>query len=162
MDHTSVNYGPVRPGSRAAACWWASRLGRCHHVTGSMRTVSGVQANIAENLVTQTGYDDDQRDRFAAELEQLIDALTPGPWHGDSVVVRVDWDPDKTLDAAATRAGLNLACGLGRHDLPLKTTMLIEPGRIRVKEGYGAAYVEIWQDGELTADAAVEGITTIP
>lgn len=152
MDRTSVNYSPVRPESRAAAAWWASRLGNCHHSVG-MRGVTEMSETIRLNAERQNTYDDETRDLFCQHLELLIDVLPPDGRRA----VRVDWEPDKTLQAAAERAGIDL----GLYDLPVKTSMLIEDGEIRVKEGYGARWLTILTAGQLTADAAVEGIDTI-
>jgi hypothetical protein len=146
------------PEAEAAADWWASRLGNCHHDTVGLDaprralTVADMETAIEMNLRVKRGkYDDNQVAVFQIALSVVLaDHLatcTQGYASSRSHcstgrhVVFCDWDPDGTLVRAAERAGIDL----DSDDLPRKTTMIIKPGEtIQVSEGYGAPYITIW------------------
>lgn len=50
----------------------------------------------------------------------------------------VDYDPDSLLDAAAAAAGLDVDCCL-----PIKSAVAHSDGKLSVKIGYGAPWVEL-------------------
>ena len=129
-----------------AAAWWASRLGDATHHVG-MGNVSEMELTISLNLDTVRGSRTPQeQERFRQALEAVIgehlrDCDTCALAVPDHHVVKVDYDPDDFLCAAADRAGIDMS----PRELPAKTTMIFRPDSVKVSEGYGAPYVTIWE-----------------
>lgn len=129
----------------AAATWWASRLGNATHNVG-MGNVSEMELTISLNLDTIRGSRTEaEQERFREALEAIIaehlrDCDTCAFAVPDHHVVKVDYDPDELLFAAAARAGIDM----DSRELPAKTTMVFRGGSVRVSEGYGTPYVTIW------------------
>lgn len=63
--------------------------------------------------------------RHALATQIRADLEEAGGW----MQIRMDWDPDRTLRAALSAAGL---ADVGKLHLPMKTTMSIRPGEIMV------------------------------
>jgi hypothetical protein len=130
----------------AAARWWASRLGNATHNAG-MGNASEMDLTIMLNLDTARGSRTPaEQERFrvafqevlAEHLRECATCGNPGGsiWHK----VRVDYDPDDLLCAAAERAGIDMRS----RELPAKTMMLFRDGEVVVSEGYGAPYETLW------------------
>ncbi len=122
----------------AAARWWAAELGGTPPTPGS----------LTELVARKVPFADEDRDRFRAALETSIaEHLRDCPGcvgmsHGRHNV-RMGYDPDAVLRAAAEKAGIELLFG----DLSRKTAMIFEEGAISVSEGYGAPYGTVWAGG---------------
>ncbi|MCI3277502.1 BTG family protein [Streptomyces cylindrosporus] len=137
-----------RPEAVAAADWWAQKLaGPAEHDNGRGAEESTALANAVSALV--------RRQRSAAEIEAFREALADEieqhigqyGWRPDEPdfgsamrAILVDYGPDPVLAHAAEKAGFQLRM----LDLPLKTVMWINPGIVKVAEGYSAQPVVIW------------------
>lgn len=136
-----------RPEAKHAAAWWASRLGRADHDNGDALQSAYITAATAK--INQT-FTDEQREAFRSELESGIEThLQQWDWRPDQPrfgsamrCISVDYGPCSILADAAERAGLKR---LSMFDLPVKTTMWIDPGHVAVSEGYCAPVAVIWQ-----------------
>ena len=146
-------YCPVckpRPEAKAAAAWWASRLGRASHDLGTREPGEAASTAFAgfASAVLGDRFTDGDRDAFRRELALAIeDHLASSSWRPDEPrwgsairAIMVDYGPDPVLKQAAQRAGLELKT----LDLPLKTVMWVNPGQVSVGEGYNAPPVVIW------------------
>ena len=145
----------VRPEAEAAAAWWASRLGNATHDAGkhdpSARRLSADLALFGA-LLGRT-FSDEQREAFRRELAAAIEdnlAADPDGWRPEDPnwgsycrAIHIDYGSDPVLTTAAERAGISLKT----LDFPIKTCMWINPGHVKVREGYGADVVTVW-DGE--------------
>lgn len=155
-----------RPEAIAAAAWWASRLGNAVHDLGhrdpdAARKTAG--ANLLGATLLHRTFTADQVEAFRREVAAGVEAVIAkdeqeGHWRPDnpqwgSAVrsIAVDYGADPVLRDAAERAGITLKT----LDLPLKTCMWVNPGHVRVREGYSAAVVTVWdaadpgrEDGE--------------
>lgn len=150
----------------AAAAWWASRLGNCHHdVVGLSApnrrlTVADMELAISMNLETVRGkHSAGQVESYRQALEGVIGehvaGCTPPICGGKHVgrgrhVFDCDYDPGETLCVAAERAGIDLDA----RDLPAKTFMILTADSVTVSEGYGAPLETIWQKAGAGAAAA--------
>ncbi|MFJ6730020.1 hypothetical protein ACIQPQ_34485 [Streptomyces sp. NPDC091281] len=137
----------ARPESRAAADWWAAKLSvPARHDTGAAG--SDALADTVSALV--------RRQRTQAQIAAFRDALVDEiekhvakyDWRPDDPdfgsymrSILVDYGPDAVLADAATRAGFELRM----LDLPMKTVMWINPGIVKVAEGYRSKPVVIWR-----------------
>jgi hypothetical protein len=146
-----------RPEAIAAAAWWASRLGYAAHDIGSRdpgERQSSEFAFLATGLANRT-FTDEQREAFRRELAGTIEehlrrwesGVHEGAWRPENPqwgsALRsfgCDYHPESVLTDAAERAGIKI----GSLDLPMKTTMWVNPGIVRVGEGYGAGIVTVW------------------
>jgi hypothetical protein len=142
----------IRPEAKAAAAWWASRLGNAEHDFGqadpSARRQSDITA-VASALMGRT-FAGDQREAFRRELATVLeerltadaDAWRPDcpRWGSARRAVYNDYGHDPALKEAAGRAGITLKI----LDLPLKTCMWVNPGHVSVREGHGAEIVTVW------------------
>lgn len=117
----------------AAARWWAPRLG----------TDEETGLGDSAGRVSRT---DEERERFRAALEEvtgehLRECRGCGGglhgWHS----IKVDYDPDALLCAAAERARITLQL----YELAKKTSMVLDDEGIRVSDGYAAPWVFIWR-----------------
>lgn len=144
-----------RPEALAAADWWAGRL--TQPITHSLGRPGDRQASINTmmvNVAAETGrqqFTPEQVEAFRVALAERVEArigADPATWRPDApdwaAAVRVfgcDYGPDGILAEAAEQAGFRLSM----FDLPMKTKMWVDPGRVRVAEGYGTEPVVIWQ-----------------
>jgi hypothetical protein len=154
-----VNRQP-RPEAVAAAAWWASKLGNATHIIGRPEDPSVAAGTAFANVATSMAgraYTDAQRAAFrqalAERIEELIQRYTEQwPWEGmwDPTeprkasamrTVGCDYGPDPVLAAAAEQAGIRVTM----LDLPMKTVMCIDPGEVKVSEGYGAEIQTVWK-----------------
>jgi len=143
---------PVRPEASAAAGWWAQQLAApaTRHETGDpdinfVLTMS--QAMYPRVFTTE------QRDRFRTALEHRIEEflardVARGCWNpaqpqfGSAMrTVGVEYGPDQVLAEAAKAAGIELRT----WDLPVKTVMWVNPGRVTVACGHQAELVTVWE-----------------
>jgi hypothetical protein len=131
-----------------AAAWWSSRLGNATHNAG-MGNVPEMELTVMLNAGTVRGSRTaEERERFRVAAEAVIgEHLQSCPaceWMptGQHRIV-VEYDPDGLLCAIAERAGIEM----GSRELPVKTRMLFQYGKVTVSEGSGAPYVAIWPAG---------------
>jgi hypothetical protein len=136
-----------RPEALAAAAWWAGKLAAAEE-----------HDDITSQPVTmfrwpRRRYSAQQVESFRAALAELFEAHIAEPLHG--------WRPE---DPAWGRGFRSITTGYGLHpclldaaeaagievdssDLPMETTMWIDPGCVRVGWGRGAAPVVVWRGG---------------
>ncbi|MFI1767499.1 hypothetical protein ACH41H_36380 [Streptomyces sp. NPDC020800] len=140
-----------RPEFVAAADWWAEKLAEpARHDVGRGAEESAAFANSVSALV--------QRQRSQAHIEVFHEALVVElelhvekySWRPDEPdfgsymrAIMVDYGPDPVLAGAAERAGFELKI----LDLPMKTTMWINPGIVKVREGHSSDPAVIWETG---------------
>ncbi|MFF8406933.1 hypothetical protein ACF06P_35560 [Streptomyces sp. NPDC015684] len=138
-----------RPEAIAAAAWWAQTLAKpVRHDLGRGAATQSTLANSVAALV--------RRQRSLAEIEAFRDALadeierhlTQNSWHPDEPdfgsymrAIEVGIGPDAVFTDAAETAGFELKT----LDLPMKTIMWINPGIVKVAEGYGAPVTIVWR-----------------
>lgn len=137
-----------RPEAVAAAAWWAARLaiGASAHDVGSAE--SNLFANTVSALVARQ-RDQAQTERFRDALAELIEQDVDGDgWRPDDPLwgsamrtVEVGYGPDEILSDAAEQAGFELKLS----DLPMKTVMWVNPGEVKVAEGYNAPISTVWK-----------------
>lgn len=146
-----------RPEAVAAADWWASKLGHATFCIGN-RTPGERDSTafaLAASAMSGRGFTDEQVDAFRREGAKAIEEHLrrwetghhAGSWRPEEPqwgsalrVIAIDYGSDPVLRDAARRAGFELKT----LDLPLKTVMWINPGIVRVAEGYGAEPVVLW------------------
>lgn len=121
------------PEATAAAQWWADKL--------TSGTDDGVTVSAT---MLRRRFSRAQADRFAVALVALIDdrfsAEMRNPAQTLPMTVECDYRLDPLLADAAWRAGLLVSM----WDLPMRTYMCIDPGRVTVSEGYGAPKEAVW------------------
>lgn len=149
--------GP-RPEAVHAAIWWASRLGCARHDLGGRDADERGKSALANFSAMLSGrvFTEEQRGAFRCELAVTIeehlarwetesseDAWRPdNPQWGSALrAFGCDYGPDPVLEEAAERAGFTLRSS----DLPMKTVMWINPGQVKVAEGYSALPEVIWE-----------------
>ncbi|MFF0139700.1 hypothetical protein ACFYRN_25005 [Streptomyces sp. NPDC005227] len=138
----------LRPEAVAAAAWWAERIavGAAAHDVGA--PASNLFANTVSALVARQ-RDQAQIERFRDALAELIEQHVDGDgWRPDNPLwgsairtVEVGYAPDEILSGAAEQAGFELKLS----DLPLKTVMWVNPGEVKVAEGYNAPIRSVWR-----------------
>lgn len=135
-----------KPEARAAAKWWAAKLTNdIRHDLGGRDAAERAETatfNAASAMLRQR-FTPAQADRFAEALTTLIDQrLTSEAPQQDfaPLTIHCDYGIAPVLAEAATCTGLSV----GMFDLPAKTNMWIDPGRVTVSEGYGAPDEVVW------------------
>jgi hypothetical protein len=131
----------MTPG-RAAAMWWAERIGAPVHKATTMTADDPDRAHgefvfMAMQIVAgRHPLSDGQGDTFVAALAPVIDQmLTRVDW----VSLGVDYGPDLELANAAKVAGIHPS------RFPFKTHMSVTPMYVTAALGYGAQARLIWQ-----------------
>ncbi|WP_223874693.1 BTG family protein [Salinispora oceanensis] len=111
------------PEASAAARWWANKL------------TNG-------KAMLRRRFTPDQAHRFAAALAELIDQRLgrEAPQQGSALTIDCDYRLHPLLAEAAWRSGLLVSM----WDLPMRTYMRINPGRVTVSEGYRAPEEIVW------------------
>jgi hypothetical protein len=155
-----------RPEAAIAAEWWASRLNNASHDIGDRDADEREKsefANFAAALAARQ-FTDEQIAAFRRELAGTVEehlrrwetGAFEGAWRPEDPqwgsALRsfgCDYHPEPVLKDAAERAGFKLR-GI---DLPMKTTMWVNPGRVAVAEGYGAAIVTVWEETRAAGNA---------
>lgn len=145
----------ARPEAVAAAAWWTARLaaGARTHDVGNAE--SNLFVNTVSALVARQ-RDQAQTERFRDALAELIEQDVDGDgwrpadplWGSAMRTVEVGYGPDEILSAAAERAGFELKLS----DFPMKTVMWINPGEVKVAEGYNAPIVPVWKAAHAPGD----------
>jgi hypothetical protein len=140
-----------------AAEWWANFLrdpDEVEHDAGDLMV----------NAVTSWARDQDSRnDEFEAGTvdafeDELIDLIqdeidereSRGSWDYDEpyrgqTFMKCDYHADPLLQEAAETVGLDIS---SMTTFPIKTSMWIDPGEVRVKNGYTAGIETIWERGD--------------
>lgn len=139
-----------RPEAVAAAKWWADLLAKpTRHDMGEAQgnaVLAAVTADLKSAPRTPEEIEAFSR-CLAEEIEQLVAGSAWRPddpgWNSAARCVAVEYKPEPVLVNAARRAGFELT----RYDLPVKTLMLVDPGRVRVAVGYGQPWQTIWAGG---------------
>lgn len=148
-----------RPEAVAAAAWWAAKIGHATHIIGRPDDPSVATGTAFANAATAFAgrtYTDEQREAFrealAARIEEHIQKFSERwPWEGSwdpaepfrasaMRTIHCDYGPDPMLADAAEQAGIKVTM----LDVPMKTVMWVNPGEVKVSEGYGADPVTVW------------------
>jgi hypothetical protein len=134
-----------RPEALAAAAWWAGKL-------AATVEPEDISSRPVAFRLPRRQYSARQIDAFLAALAERFEEHIAEPLHG--------WRPE---DPAWGRAFRSITTGYGLHsylrdaadaagievgssDLPMETTMWIDPGCVRVGWGHGAAPVVVWHE----------------
>lgn len=143
--------------ARIGARWWANCLRNPDSVTHDA-------GDLMVNAMTSWARDADSRndefppekvDRFEeALIPKIQDRIDDQPWDPQqpfmrNTAIRCDYHADPILQEAADDVGLEIS---SMTTFPIKTTMYIDPGEVRVAGGHGNDPETIWESGEyLTA-----------
>lgn len=138
-----------RPEAVAAANWWAGKLAaQVRHDVGRGAEPSSALTNSVSALVRRQRADADIeafREALADEIDQHVAKYSWRPDEPDfgsyMRAIINDYGPDEVLTNAAHRVGFELTT----FDLPLKTTMWINPGMVKVAEGHSTRPTIIWR-----------------
>jgi hypothetical protein len=109
-----------------AADLWVKLLQNPRYDNGDSSQQGGMAAALAVTLPSNAT--DERLAAFRTELIRLL--MQPG----SRGMLDVDYQPDRTLSAAAKVAGLEM-------QFPWKTTMFLEEGYLSLTAGYGAGAV---------------------
>lgn len=138
-----------RPEALAAGQWWASQLGAAEHDAGTSGPEDHAAAAIARFGSLPRAFTDEQRAAFAAEVAAAIEtAIDDACWipgdpdaHSSRRAIPVDYQPCLLLADAARRAGIQART----LDLPVKTRMRVDPGRVTVRHLIKGTEAVIWE-----------------
>ena len=123
--------------AKIAAEWWADKVYRLPlHDNGDRGEASAFAGMLADMLSKPIGLD--TRDRFIEELTNSLVAYAK-EYPGAYICLDCDYAPCRTLSDAARKTGVNPA------NFPWKTCMHVCPSEVRVKDGYGAPWITIYQ-----------------
>ena len=136
-----------RPEAVAAAGWWADALATpTRHDMGDPS--ADVMARKAAKLGARTytaGQVEAFRGALAIEIEKHLAKhswrVEEPDWGAYSRAVAHDYRPAEVLETAAEAVGIKVTL----LDLPMKTTMWINPGVVKVAAGHGVGIVTVWQ-----------------
>jgi hypothetical protein len=129
--------------AQVAAKWWADHLRHGSSMDNGDDSETGAMTMIMATLLNRESLAK-RKPQDADNFETaLVDVLTEKETR-HTFCMGVDYDPDYTLCQAADKAGIKLGMG----DMPWKTLMWIDTNTIKVAEGYRAAPVVIYTDGE--------------
>lgn len=144
-----------------AAKWWADCLrepGEVRHDAGDAY-INAVTNAIADTDSRNAAFESAAVDEFeratADRIQQQIDDYRE-TWdyqrpHIGSTTIRCDYHVHPLLQEAADEAGLEIS---SMTTFPVKTTMQIAPGEVRVSSGYQAEFETIWEIGEYRDEIA--------
>lgn len=137
-----------RPEAVAAATWWAEQLAQpTAHRTGAGPESQGFVQAVSDLVGHE--FTHEQIEAFRIALAEEIERHVAGDgWRPDEPnfgsymrSIMVDYGPDPVLADAAERAGFKLRT----LDLPMKTVMWVNPGKVSVAAGHGTEPVVIWK-----------------
>lgn|SRR4051812_48038144 len=138
-----------RPEAVAAADWWAQQLASSpDHEIGAPRSTAFANAATAVGRKPKTAEQIEAfRNALAEEIERRLGAH-PDNWRPDEPLwgsyirtIAGDYRPAEELEAAAERVGFKLTM----FDVPMKTVMWVNPGKVSVAVGHGGAQETVWQ-----------------
>lgn len=147
------------PEARAAARWWASRLRQPPTTeTGDRDPLGRAYVSWATETLNKTPLRDEQVELFEGWLAWVVQSLhveesrmipTDKPswnpkepsWGSYHRTLSVDYHPDHLLSFAARAAGFDPDARF-----PLKTVMWVNPGEVKVGEGYGRQPVVVYPE----------------
>ena len=117
--------------SEIAASWWAENIGQ----NAKQNNGDSLQSALMLFLAQHAKVTEEERKLFKKALKQIIDReMKSGSGY---LSIYVDYAPDQLLTEAAQLSGVHVS------SFPCKTQMSIEPGKVRVSNGYGAPFVEL-------------------
>lgn len=117
--------------SEIAASWWAENIGS----NAKQDNGDALQSAFMIFLSKHAKVSDSERKLFKKALKEIIDREMK--LRSGYLSIYVDYAPDQVLTEAAQLSGVHVSA------FPCKTQMSIEPGRVRVSNGYGAPFVEL-------------------
>ena len=124
--------------AQKAAKWWADQLRDTAPLDNGDTSFNGAMLSVMAMMlqsVEKAKQTTDQIDAFERELANVIEQQDDQYY----VSVSVDYHPDRILQCAAQKAGINL----GMTTLPWKTSMSIKQDVVMVSCGYGAPTVTL-------------------
>ncbi len=116
--------------ARKAASWWADHLRNGAKLDNGDMSETGAMT-MALGMMAQTTFSATDAQNFE---DALVDILVYGGEYGEIRYLGVDYHPCGELQEAATKANVSL----GSSDLPWKTSMYFDGGKITFSEGYQA------------------------
>ena len=125
----------------AAADWWAEQItGRkLNWDNGAQNEGSAEDRKMGSmmwmlgNLAAMQSRDKITDDQIKTFKKSLIEEIKKDAEKRDSVILAVDYHPERCLSEAARKAGID------EYAFPCKTVMWIDPNKVSAKLGYGAA-----------------------
>lgn len=117
--------------SEIAASWWAENIGP----NAKQNNGDALQSAFMMFLSQHAQVSDSERKLFKKALKEIIDREMK--LRSGYLSIYVDYAPDQILTEAAQLSGVHVSA------FPCKTQMSIEPGKVRVSNGYGAPFVEL-------------------
>jgi hypothetical protein len=132
----------VFPEVKIAAKWWADQLRQQPKHDAGDATINAM--HVWAMSVHKVSFSEEQITAFENALADAIQThisntnkQSTTTWYG--LFVDVDYHPDALLDFAARKAGIDIYMRL-----PIKTTMSIDPGCVKVAAGYRAQFQVIY------------------
>lgn len=130
--------------AKEAAKWWAACLRSVRPHDNGDAFQSALSTLVTKSMAPISV---EQIAAFEGALKTKIQERCRGHWYPDEPMrgsylraIGVDYGPDVILCEAAHDAGFDPAARF-----PIKTRMIINPGEVRVAEGYGADFETIWK-----------------
>jgi hypothetical protein len=140
--------------AQIAADWWADQIGNPSRGTGTGDGMLDASQEWGRSHMPNPTQS--QVETFRAALRELIDERIVGHdswteavekgeprWGASFRVFGTDYGPDPILADALARAGIHAGA---LSPLPVKTRMWVNPGRVVVAHGYGAAREVVYDE----------------
>lgn len=127
----------------AAVKWWADclRSPRPHNNGDAMQSMLSTAVTRSKSPLSEeqiAGFEKSLEATIRRSCQECWDPAEPS--RGSYFrTIGVDYGPDLCLVTAANVGGFDID-----YRLPIKTVMWINPGEVKVAEGYGAAPKVIW------------------
>lgn len=143
---------PISKEAQVAAKWWADKLRTGFVPDNGSAEEEGTVANLKEtnplaSSIFSLAREADEAQLTPEKIDAFEEALAEGiedligKAYGDyGSTFGVDYHPDRILSDALAEAEIHESM----TTLPWKTTMRVLPGSVKVGDGYGAAFQEIF------------------
>lgn len=145
--------GAVTDEAKIAAHWWANLLrdpDEVQHDAGDVG-INAMASWARDRDGRNDEFDAEKVDEFEKELATRLQKKIKDrrwdyqqPFVGNTVV-RCDYHADPVLQDVADEVGLEIS---SMTTFPIKTTMWIDPGEVRVKTGHSAEMRTVWEIGD--------------
>lgn len=149
--------GPVNDEAKIGARWWANCLrdpDQVRHDAGDIEV--NAMANWARDRDSRNDeFDAEKVDEFEKKLaKRLQEKIEDRRWDYQqpfvgNTTVRCDYHADPVLQDVAEEVGLEIS---SMTTFPIKTTMWLDPGEVRVKTGHSAEIRTLWEVGDYLED----------
>lgn len=116
----------------AAVAWWSKQLGK-----RAVQTGDAMNDALAINVRSLAEAPTEEQERlFAQTLREHLTVRFQTGFH-QSMCLKTDYEADEVLQKALDAAEI-------KAELPYKTVMWIDPGKVEVKTGYNAQWKVIY------------------